>query len=89
MHCSNFPVRIYMEKTPEQCNFSYHHSRQTKADIWCDMYSSECLDEEQVYGEDEEEEVKFTVALRTILAFQTIIYLLGHQFIQVLSVFLY
>ena len=56
MHCSNFPDRIYVEKTPEQCNLSYHHSRRTKADIWYDMYSSEGLDEEQVDSEDEGEE---------------------------------
>ena len=56
MHCSNFPGRIYVEKTPEQCNLSYYHSRKTKADIWYDMYSSECLDKAQVYGEDEGEE---------------------------------
>ena len=53
MHCSYFSDRIYVEKTPEQCNLSYHHSRKTKADIWYDMYLSESLDEEQVDGDDE------------------------------------
>ena len=53
MHCSNFPGRIYVEKTPEQCNLNYHHSRRIKADIWYDMYLSEGLDEEQVDGNDE------------------------------------
>ena len=56
MHCSNFSDHIYVEKTPEQYNLSYHYSRKTKTDIWYDMYSSECLDEKQVYGEDEGEE---------------------------------
>ena len=56
MHCSNFPDHIYVEKTLEQCNLNYHHSQKTKADIWYDMYSSECLDEEQVYDEDDGEE---------------------------------
>ena len=54
MHCSCFPGRIYVEKTPEQFSLSYHHSRCTREDAWCDVYSSGCLDEEQMYGEDEE-----------------------------------
>ena len=61
MHRSNSPGRIYVAKTPEQCNLSYHHSRRAKADIWHDMYSSEGLDGEHVDGDDEAEEENINV----------------------------
>ena len=52
MYYSNFFGRIYMEKTSEQCSLNRHHSRRAKEDGWWDMYSSEDLDDEQVYDED-------------------------------------
>ena len=52
MHCSNFSDRIYMENISEQYSLNHHNSRRAKEDGWWDMYSSEGLDDEQVYDED-------------------------------------
>ena len=52
MHCDNFSGRIYVEKTSEQCSFNHHHSRRAKEYDWWDIYSSEGLDDEQVYDQD-------------------------------------
>ena len=46
MHCSNFSSRIYVEKTPEQCNLNHHHAQKAKENAWWDMHSSEGLDEQ-------------------------------------------
>ena len=32
MHCSNFSSRIYVEKTPEQCNPNHYRSKRAKED---------------------------------------------------------
>ena len=32
MHCSNFSDRIYVEKTPEQCNLNHYRSQRVKED---------------------------------------------------------
>ena len=45
MHFNNFSGRIYVEKTPEQCNLNYHRSQKARKNAWWDMYSSEGLDE--------------------------------------------
>ena len=53
MHCNNFSGHIYVEKTFEQYSFNHHqHSRRAKEDGWWDIYSSEGLDDEQVYNQD-------------------------------------
>ena len=52
MHCSNFSCRIYVENTSKQCSLNHHHSRKAKEDAWWDIYSSEGLDDEQVYNQD-------------------------------------
>ena len=41
MHYNNFSGRIYVEKTPEQCNLNHYHSQRAREDVWWDMYSSE------------------------------------------------
>ena len=41
-----------MEKISEQYSLNHHNSRRAKEDGWWDMYSSEGLDDEQVYDED-------------------------------------
>ena len=45
MHYSNLFGRIYVEKTPEQCNLNHHHSQKAKEDAYWDIYSSEGLDD--------------------------------------------
>ena len=46
MHYSNFSSRIYVEKTPKQCNLNHHRAAQkAKENAWWDMHSSEGLDE--------------------------------------------
>ena len=52
MHCSNFFGRIYVEKTPEQCNFNHYNSQKVREDAWWDMYSSEGLNGWQVCDQD-------------------------------------
>ena len=41
-----------MEKTPEQCNLNHHRSQRAREGAWWDMYSSEGLDDWQVYDRD-------------------------------------
>ena len=45
MHCSNFSVRIYVEKTPEQYNLNHYRSQRVRENAWWNMYSSEGLDD--------------------------------------------
>ena len=52
MHCSNFSDRIYVEKTLEQCSLNHYNSQRAREDAWWDMYSSECLNDWQVYDRD-------------------------------------
>ena len=52
MQCINFSGRIYVEKTPEQCSLNHHRSQKVREDAWWDMYSSENLDDQQVYDPD-------------------------------------
>ena len=52
MHCSNFSGCIYVEKTPEQCSLNHHRSQRARKDAWWDMYSSESLDDWQMYNQD-------------------------------------
>ena len=61
MHCSNFSGRIHVEKTSEQCNLNHHHSRRAKKDVWWDIYSSEGLDNEQVYDQDSSKKKLYNV----------------------------
>ena len=44
--------RISVEKTPEQYSLNHHHSQKTREDAWWDIYSSEGLDDQQVYDRD-------------------------------------
>ena len=53
MHCNNFSDRIYVEKTPEQCSLNHYHLKRAREDAWWDMYSSEGLDDWQVYDRDD------------------------------------
>ena len=52
MHCSNFSSCIYVEKTPEQCSLNHYSSQRAREDTWLDMYSSESLNDWQVYDQD-------------------------------------
>ena len=52
MHCNNFSNHIYMEKTPEQCSLNHYSSQRTREDAWWDMYSSESLNDWQMYDQD-------------------------------------
>ena len=52
MHYSNFFGRIYVEKTPEQCSLNHYRLQRASEDAWWDMYSSEGLDDWQVYDRD-------------------------------------
>ena len=52
MHCSNFSDRIYVENTPEQYSLNHYRSQRIKEDTWWDMYSSEGLNDWQVYDRD-------------------------------------
>ena len=52
MHCNNFSDRIYVEKTPEQCSLNHYRLKKVREDVWWDMYSSEGLDDWQVYDRD-------------------------------------
>ena len=51
---SNFSGRIYVEKTPEQCNLNHYSSQRAWEDVWWDMYSSEGLNGWQVCDQDGE-----------------------------------
>ena len=53
MHYSNFPSRIYVEKTFEQCRLNHYRSQRAKEDAWQDTYSSAGLDNEQMYDGDD------------------------------------
>ena len=53
MHCNNFSDCIYVEKTPEQCSLNHYRLQKAKEDAWWDMYSSEGLDNWQVYDRDD------------------------------------
>ena len=44
--------RISVEKTPEQYIFNHHCSQRAREDAWWDIYSSEGLDDQQVYDRD-------------------------------------
>ena len=52
MHCNNFSSRIYVEKTPKQCSLNYFSSQRARENAWWDMYSSEGLNDWQVYDQD-------------------------------------
>ena len=52
MHYNNFSDRIYVEKTPEQCNLNHYSSQRAKKDVWWDMYSSKGLNGWQVCYQD-------------------------------------
>ena len=52
MHYSNLFGRIYVEKTPEQCILNHHRSQRAREDAWWDIYSSENLNDYQVYNRD-------------------------------------
>ena len=53
MHCNNFPSRIYVEKTSEQCRLNHYRSQRAREDAWQDTYSSAGLDDEQMYDGDD------------------------------------
>ena len=52
MHCNIFSSRIYVEKTLEQCSLNHYRLQRAREDAWWDMYSSEGLDDWQVYDWD-------------------------------------
>ena len=39
-----------MEKTPEQCSLNHYSSQRARENAWWDMYSSEGLNDWQVYN---------------------------------------
>ena len=45
MYYNNFFGRIYVERTPEQCNLNYHHVQKAKENVLWDMHLSEGSDE--------------------------------------------
>ena len=45
MHYNNFFARIYVERTPEQCNLNYHRVQKARENARWDMYLSEGFDE--------------------------------------------
>ena len=53
MHYNYFSGRIYVENTSEQCYLGYHNSQEAREDVWWDEYSSEGLNDQQVYDGDD------------------------------------
>ena len=52
MHCTYFYGRIYVEYIFEQYFLGDHNSEKAKKEVWWDKYSSDGLDDEQVWGKD-------------------------------------